>query len=359
MARTRGEPKRVLVVDDDASNAESLGELLAEAAGYTISVFSSAEAALAHIEHSPADAALLDVEMHGMSGLELLRTLRTRYSALELPVVMVTGHDSGREVAAALHAGANDYVTKPVDLEVLLARLATHLHLADLARLKDDMLRMASHDLKNPLTAVIGNARLIVETELGQPVDAELHGCARAILRRAAYMQRLVNDFLDLQAARDGQLRLERVPVPLLPLLASIAAEQEDYAKTRALELRVTGTPAVALADAARLTQVLHNLVGNALKFSHRGGRVELSCASEAGHAVIEVRDQGPGLGEHPEQLFAQGQRGPARSSSERSTGLGLYIARVLVTQHGGTISARNREDGPGALFRVELPAAA
>jgi two-component system, sensor histidine kinase and response regulator len=353
------ERKHVLIVDDDASNARALATLLGEDGAYASSFCISSTEAWSALEKRRPDALLLDVELRGESGLDLLRKIRARFSPLELPIIMVTAHHSGKEIATALRDGANDYVGKPVDLDVLLARLATHLNLAELARLKDDVLRMASHDLKNPLTAVLGNARLILDTKLGTVVDAELHESARAILRRAGYMHRLINDFLDQQAARDGQLRVEVAPVALGPLVQEIAQDQRDYAEVRGVELSVSGEPTSARADGARLAQVLHNLVGNAVKFTPRGGHIELFTSRTLDHAFVEVRDDGPGLGDEPESLFRAGAQGPARSQGgERSTGLGLYIARVLVEKQGGTITAENRVDGHGAVFRITLPVA-
>jgi two-component system sensor histidine kinase/response regulator len=355
----RVETKQLLVVDDDADARELLGELLESSGGYQVVRAGSRQEAEQKLAELRIDAALLDVDLGDGSGLDILRTIRAGKTALALPVIMVTAHDKGEDIAAALGAGANDYVAKPIDLRVLLARLATHLHLADLARLKDDVLRMASHDLKNPLTAVMGNAELILDVPLGRPVDEDLHDSARAVLRRSQYMQRLVNDFLDMQAARDGQLRLELAPLSLAELAGEIIAEQQDHASARGLQLVARGEPALARADAARLAQVLHNLVGNAIKFARSRGHIELVTSLAGEHAVIEVGDDGPGLGEHPERLFAEHVRGDARpATGERSTGLGLSIARVLVEEHGGTISARNREDGPGAIFRVALPRA-
>jgi signal transduction histidine kinase len=360
MAPTAPETRRVLVVDDDSANAQALADVIAEFTGCTTSVVGSGAEALAAIEKPPhPDAVLLDVEMHGMSGIEVLRALRIRWSPLALPVIMVTAHESGREVVEALQAGANDYLTKPVDIQVLLARLQTHLRLAELARLKDDVLRMASHDLKNPLTAVLMNAQLILEAPPGTPVGAELHASARSILSRARYMQRLINEFLDQQAARDGQLQLDVAQVALDRLAAEIAEEQQDYAHARGLTLEAQGEPLVAPADAARLTQVLHNLIGNAVKFTPRGGRVRVLTRRANRHAIVEVCDDGPGLGDDPERLFEAGARGPAQpTGGERSTGLGLYLSRLLVEKHGGTLRAENLP-GRGACFRMELPLSA
>jgi signal transduction histidine kinase len=348
------------VVDDEVDTAHGLADLLTEIAGYATSVCTSGSDALAQLARGRRpDAVLLDIDLRDTSGIDVLRSIRSQASPLVLPVIMVTAHDSGRTIAAALQAGANDYVTKPVEIGVLLARIATHLHLAELASLKDDLLQMASHDLKNPLTAVILCAQYLEGIPFGRPVDPEIRETAVAISRRARYMERLVNDFLDMQAARDGRLRLTLAPLPLAPLLAEVAAEQRDYAGARAVTVVAEGEPVSALADGARLAQALHNLVGNAVKFTPSGGRVELECRQDGAHAVVEVRDDGPGLGDDPEGLFVTGARGPASAAGgELSTGLGLGIARVLVERHGGTIRAENRPDGHGARFILTLPRA-
>jgi DNA-binding response OmpR family regulator len=117
---------RVLLVDDEAVNRDMLSRRL-ERRGYSVGMASSGPEALAALEREPWAALLLDVQMPGMSGLEVLQQVRARWSAAELPVIMVTAKDGSEDIVAALDLGANDYVTKPVDFPVAVARLRTQI----------------------------------------------------------------------------------------------------------------------------------------------------------------------------------------------------------------------------------------
>jgi diguanylate cyclase (GGDEF)-like protein/PAS domain S-box-containing protein len=121
-------PCRVLIVDDNEMNRDMLARRL-ERKGYAIQVAEGAQRLLQRIEEEPVDLVLLDVEMPEISGLDALQTLRGRYSAIELPVIMVTAKDQSEDIVKALDLGANDYLTKPIDFPVALARIRTHVSL--------------------------------------------------------------------------------------------------------------------------------------------------------------------------------------------------------------------------------------
>src|SRR5262249_5467568 len=155
------------------------------------------------------DLVLLDVGLPRTSGLQLLEELRRRRAPTELPVILVTANGDASAVVDGLGRGANDYVAKPVDPSVLLARGRTQLEAARRARLKDEFLRVASHDLKNPLTAILGAAdALAADFPVGAPMTADGRWYLDMLKRRALQMRRIVADFLDLGALREGRLSL-------------------------------------------------------------------------------------------------------------------------------------------------------
>src|SRR5271169_4141164 len=119
-------PCRVLIVDDNEMNRDMLSRRL-ERKGYIVREAENARCLLESIEEDPVDVVLLDVEMPEISGLEALQTLRGRYNPVELPVIMVTAKDHSEDIVAALDFGANDYVTKPIDFPVALARIRTQV----------------------------------------------------------------------------------------------------------------------------------------------------------------------------------------------------------------------------------------
>ncbi|HEX2573626.1 MAG TPA: response regulator [Polyangia bacterium] len=349
----------LLIVDDSKTSREGLLELLSYE-GYQCQAVGDGDAALRSLKTQRVDLILLDIAMPGVSGLHVLDEVRRQHSAVDLPVIMVTGQSASQATANALDRGANDYVTKPLDLHVLLARIRTQLQLRDLGRLKDEFLSIASHDLKNPLTAILALADLLAfEFPVGAPMTAEGRWGIETIARRSRQMNRLITDFLDMRAAQDGHLVLARVPTDLRQIAEQAVEDNRIYSQSKGIELALaTGeAPPLVPADPARLAQVVDNLVGNAIKFGSSGGRIELATRATGEHVALEVRDNGPGLsGADLGRLFIRHARlGNHPTGGETSTGLGLAWCKQLVELHGGRIGAHNGEQG-GAVFWFELP---
>lgn len=349
----------LLIVDDSQPSREALVELLA-AQGYECTPAMDGEAALALVRTRRIDLVLLDITLPKVSGLAVLEEIRSRRSAVELPVIMVTAHSASQEVVKALSRGANDYVTKPLDLPVLLARVRTQLQVRELTSLKDEFLAIASHDLKNPLTSVIGSADFLTSTfAVGTPMTAEGRWFIETITERAQKMTRLISDFLDMQAAHEGRLLLRKEALDLRRIAHQILEDNRAYGQRKGIGLTLLpGEPLPCVpADEARIAQVIENLLGNAIKFGRSGDQVEVATRAGDSHVVLEVRDSGPGLREADlEQLFVRGaHRSNRPTGGESSTGLGLAWCRQLIELHGGRIGAHNGELG-GAVFWFELP---
>lgn len=227
-------------------------------------------------------------------------------------------------------------------------------------RLKSRLLQIASHDLKVPLTALNATASLISDS----PGDAGIvRRLAGEIQADTARMRSLVRDFLEAAAMEDGHLQLYTAEHDLAQV-ARLAAEglaAVASTKDQKLVYRPSLTPlAPVKADGDRLRQVFDNLIGNALKFSPPGGLVTVTPGSAAGWVFAEVQDSGPGLGpEDFAKIFAPYQRLSAQPTGlgEDSTGLGLFIARELLTLQGGRLEVQS-QPGHGAVFRVLLPMA-
>ncbi|AHF91836.1 ATP-binding protein [Opitutaceae bacterium TAV5] len=227
------------------------------------------------------------------------------------------------------------------------------------ARLKSRLLQIASHDLKAPLAALGASARRI-EQKPGE--TAAVADLARHIRTDALRMGGLVREFLDSAAIEAGRLQLHRVPVDLETHARDTVENFTPLAeaKRQRLSLITAAEPLPpVLADAGRLRQILDNLVANALKFTPSGGRVDLSLGRSGRWVYAEVKDTGPGL--TPEdfaRMFRPFQPLSAEpTASEDSSGLGLFIARELVSMHDGMLEVEG-QPGQGALFRVLLPLA-
>jgi signal transduction histidine kinase len=228
--------------------------------------------------------------------------------------------------------------------------------------LKSKLLDLASHDLKAPLVGTMMTAEMIAEESVDRPAIAER---AQALHAESQRMLSLVQDLLDSSAAESGRLELDRSSLDLTALATEVAAAFADRAARKKQRIEIVtatnGGSTEISGDAARLRQVLENLVSNALKFSPADTTTHLAVRRTASGAVrLEVRDEGPGLtAEDRAGLFQRFRRlSAAPTGGEPSSGLGLALARDLVAAHGGRLDVES-EPGKGATFYAEFPAAA
>lgn len=233
------------------------------------------------------------------------------------------------------------------------------------ARLKSRLLQIAAHDLKAPLAAVSASASRIEARSDHTPTVVTL---ARNIRTDAAYMGGLVREFLDSAAIEAGRLQLHREPTDMALIARDAVEDYRPLAEQKRQRIALDPEAAAAasagdlplvLADAARLRQIIDNLVVNALKFTPANGSVDIGLGRSGRWAYVEVRDSGPGL--TPEDLSKMFQPFQPLSAlptaKENSTGLGLFITRELVSMHDGLLEVES-QPGQGATFRVLLPAA-
>lgn len=267
--------------------------------------------------------------MPDVDGDQVLRGLRAMAPMTDLPVIMVTARDQTSDVVQALREGANDYVTKPIDFPVLVARLQTHLSLRRLASLKDEFCAIASHDLKSPLTAMIVAAHVLERRQEGCGFDDNVREMIALFKNCTHTMQRIIEDFLDFEAMENGSLALAPQAVHLGDLVRAAVGQQHEVARNKSIRIQVEVEDLHAVqGDAARLGQVIQNLLSNAVKFTPSEGLVVARARRDSpGHVLCEVIDSGPGLtGEDLVLLFNKRARLTAQpTGGEKSTGLGLY----------------------------------
>ena len=224
-----------------------------------------------------------------------------------------------------------------------------------IAGARQEMLAVVSHDLRNPLSAVLTAAALIDRALPAEEGRMRKH--ARTIRRSAERMSRLIHDLLDLASIEGGRVQLRRQPVDVEGLLAEAAEMMQPLALERGLSLAVTGASTALSVDCdrERVLQIFSNLVGNALKFTPPGGSISIDAAAQGNEVWFSVRDTGFGL--MPEQLDRLFERyWQARRTPHEGIGLGLSIVKGLVDAHGGRIWAESKA-GHGATFSFTLPA--
>jgi two-component system sensor histidine kinase/response regulator len=363
----------ILVVDDSHEGNRVLCVLLGHE-GFLVKSAYGGQEAIEMILDDPPDLVLLDVMMPEIDGLEVLRRIRENPETMELPVIMVTALGDTQDVIEGLELGANDYLTKPPQFEILAARVRTQLklkrlqdqrrqdilRLRELDTLKDKFLQIAAHDLRNPLNNIVMSAELLDEhkEEFAQ-IDSEFKRILRMVRMSIRMMQSIINDFLDLQAMQSGQLELERERTSLNDVIDQVLLQFSSYAEQKDVYVQsdLDHDLPDCFADPDRLMQIASNLIGNAIKYSLPGGSVIVTSRPRDGYLRVEVQDDGPGIPEEEMPLlftpFSRLSNKP--TGGEKSSGVGLSIARHLVELHEGTIGA-DSEAGIGSIFWFEIP---
>lgn len=259
-------------------------------------------------------------------------------------------------VAMALRSRLRQYQVR--DLLAQTARDAEALR--DASRRKDEFLAMLAHELRNPLSSISHAVTLQCDSNA---LDADRDWAARVIARQTAQLSRLVDDLLDVSRITQGKINLLMETVDAAHILASACQTVSGLLAERAHSLRTQFPPSGLWlnADAARIEQIVVNLLTNAAKYTPDHGRIWVSGKLEADTVVIAVRDSGVGIPAERIadmfEMFTQGDRKPGRA--EGGLGIGLPVVRSLCELHGGSVSAESAGVGKGSTFTVRLPAAA
>ena len=376
---------RILIIDDIVENVEVLGEVLAS--HYDVQFATSGAEGLALVRHQRPDLILLDVMMPGMDGYAVCAVLKADPDMRSIPVIFVTAKSDAESESRALAEGAVDFIHKPINQEVVLARVALHLALknredelsrlnGDLeqivaqrtlalrdaltqaesaTRMKSDFLANMSHEIRTPMNAIIGMTHLIQGTEL-TPRQRNYLGRIEA---SGHHLLGIINDILDLSKIQAGKMSTEVVDFKLEHLLDNVVGLVAEKAADKGLELIVNiarDVPPNLLGDPLRLGQILINYANNAVKFTDRG-EVEISVSVVKRHdheAVLRfaVRDTGIGIDEVQRQkLFKDFEQGDSSTTRKYGgTGLGLAIVSRLVELMGGQFGV-DSQPGFGSTF--------
>ena len=372
MNATRGEFIRrahVLVVDDDDGVRGLLSAFLAPM-GCKVTEVADGREACRLVEDGRYDAVLLDLNMPGMNGFDVLARIREFAPVEDLPVLMITGQDDAETHDEALRLRANDFLAKPIRQADVTARMGTILamhwarlelkvRLAELheaQEAKDLLINCVIHDLKGPLTSAKGFVELAL--------DREPEGATSRQLRRAAFA---IDRTIALAADAVAVARMEEEGLrPRLEIVdvAAIARERIEtlagMAEAREVTLGMASSGrSEAVGDAGLLSRILDNLATNALKHTPAGGRVTVEVATTATEVLLTVRDTGEGI---PKEWLGRifdkfAQVDLRRLGHATDTGLGLTFCKLATEVQGGTIRVTS-EAGQGSAFTVALKSA-
>jgi signal transduction histidine kinase len=360
----------VLVVDDEEPNRVLLRDLL-EAQGHQVMEAGDGEQAMDAATSTAPDVILLDVMLPKVDGFEVCRRLKANAQTAPIPILLVTALTDRQDRLTGMEAGANDFLTKPIDTQDVILRVGNALYtkrlydqlaanyqrLRALEALRDDLTHMIVHDLRTPLTSVIAGMQTV---EMSGELNARQQNYLQLALIGGQTLLGMINDLLEISKMEDGSLRLEYQDLAATELVERALTEIEPLAQRKSLSL-VRDFPArspTLSGDEEKLRRTLVNLLGNAVRFTPRGGTITASVRSAGEQtAVFAVRDTGAGIPreafERIFEKFGQVEMGPAGQSL--STGLGLTFCKMVVEAHGGRIEVES-ELGRGSTFSFTIP---
>ena len=397
-----GDRAPILVVDDVPMNLDAIDAVLAQTGCRIVRAFSADQALLALLEQDFA-AIVLDIKMPGMNGIDLADLIKARPRSRHVPILFLTAHMfNEKDILRGYGAGAVDYLTKPIHAEILRSKIGVFVELfrktRDLARMnealrcemaeraraeealrianqelearvrerthaleradrrKDEFLAVLGHELRNPLAPILS------AVEVMQPgVPESDHVQARGVVRRQVrQMARLIDDLLDVGRITSDRFVLRTAPVELSAVVAAAVETSRPIITERRHQLNVSGLQDrdVLIVDAARLSQVLANLLTNAAKYTPVGGTINVELQVADTGVTIRVRDSGVGIDRAvlPAlfELFVRVE--PGGDTVSGGLGIGLALARRLIEMHGGRLLAASDGPGKGAEFTIWLP---
>ncbi len=371
----------ILIVDDEPMNIRTLEGLL-YGQPYELMTATSGAEALMLIEENPPDLILLDVMMPQMNGLEVCQRLKSNPNYRLIPIVIVTALSEIADRVKALEAGADDFLSKPVDGMELIARvrslLRVHQLYAEIERATAERLRFmagVAHDLRSPLSAVLMNLDLLAKRLPAD--DARIDQYMTRITSSVDHIRMLADDIMRYHQIEGGHFKLNYVECGLPEIIEAVLAIARPLAEQAGIALWVGDIPDCTLQlDKNAVIQIMVNLMTNAIKYTQRGGQVQLRVNNLAvtdyqlpddHHPLmltlpttgiaVEIEDNGMGIGaDEFDRVFSEFDRLRAEQRGDtKGVGLGLPVSQRLVRLHGGEIWFSSHE-GQGSIFGFYLP---
>jgi signal transduction histidine kinase len=373
--------KPILIVDDYASNRELLQDFLGTL-GYESIGLTDGNAALEFLRTDGASLVLLDLQMPGMSGFEVLRQLEQTGQLLRLPVIIVSARNHESEITECIRLGAVDYLARPIDLPLLQARIESSLERFQLRARETEMRRnleektraleeviahrqclsdMIVHDIGNSISVIHGYASLLLDQANRGPVaqDKAIRS-VNATLTACADLENLTRGLLDVAKLEEGKMPVDRQKFRLSEVLERLDEVFQPIFKVRRASFRwELGAETDEICADQRLTgRILRNLLNNALKYSRENCEVHVSSEIAEGTVRLHVDDNGPGIPPPlRKRIFEKHFQisGPRGTGKKSGVGLGLTFCKMAMEAQGGAIAVASAPSG-GARFTLSLP---
>jgi signal transduction histidine kinase len=360
-----GKPRRILIIDDEEIVLDSCLAVL-EGGGYEITMAPDGTEGLKVAQEFAPDLVLVDLMMPGISGFEVLEGLRGIDPTIV--AIVITGYSTVESAVEAMKRGAFDFLPKPFtpdELRLIVERGLEKRRLVleaialrkERELLQQNFAAIISHELRAPLSAVQQNL-FVLTAELESRLNEAQKGRFERLKTRIADLLKMIQSWLRAVSVPEGKIGDDFAPVSLQAAIAKAIESVQPHSTRK--DIAVTdSTPESlpqVLGDETILTEALVNLIGNAVKYTHAGGKVAVSARVEADQVMVSVADTGVGLAaDDVPFVFDAFYRGKIGPDAEAGCGLGLALTRRIIEAHHGTISVES-EIGKGTTFTVRLP---
>ncbi len=356
---------KILIIDDDLVAGGTLVDRLT-AENYHSVLFSSGYEALEKIADIQPDLLLLDVMMPGMNGFEVCRRLRNSAEWRHIPIILVTALDSSQDLIDGLNAGADEFLTKPIQWPEMRARVRSMLRikqqydeLQKVLQLREDLVHMMVHDMRNILTTIALHNGLVLQRNQLTTKDAT---ALKTVHTQVHQLESFINDMLLMAKMSENKLILTYSEVDMKQVILRGQNDYELMAQAASCDF-VLDLPVEAktlFLDVNLISRMIDNLLSNAFKFSPAKGVVRLQLSypePKNGKPLLclKVFDEGPGVAEvYRRRIFQRYETLQLKKEGISQTGLGLALCHLVATAHGGTIYVEDNLP-KGSVFVVEI----
>lgn len=354
--------KRILIIDDEQRMADSLCDLLKNE-GYQAVAAYDGKGGIERLKETKFQVVITDLRMADVTGSDIMHFIHTKMP--ETLIIIITGHASTESAIEAIHYDAFDYITKPFNFDLLLSSVEKAFLKIEAEQLREEMIHMITHDIKLPLTSIIGYSSMLYDRKNDQISD-KAREYANSIYLNSQKLLSLVDNFLTSCKIDAGRLGICEVDVELnnlvqdLLLVVTIAARKKDIEVT----LNLSDDLPLIKADENLMFRAVGNIINNAVKYTPSGGLItvttETAKKSESPihkpSVVVSISNTGPGIPQDELQgIFDRYERTEGSRGIEGS-GIGLYVVKSVVNAHEGMVTV---DSVPGTLttFAIWMPA--